>query len=73
MERVKTRAIVARRADYSESNCILTLFAERLGVISASVYGVKSNKKGAARATGAEDAAYEELVEDAAGDRLHEA
>ena len=44
MERVKTRAIVARRADYSESNCILTLFAERLGVISASVYGVKSNK-----------------------------
>ncbi|MCR4692849.1 MAG: DNA repair protein RecO [Firmicutes bacterium] len=44
MERVKTRAIVARRADYSESNCMLTLFAEGLGVISASVYGIKSNK-----------------------------
>ena len=44
MDCIKTRAIVARRADYSESNCILTLFAEGIGVISASVYGIKSNK-----------------------------
>lgn len=44
MDRIKTRAIVARRADYSESNCILTLFSEDYGVISAGVYGVKSNK-----------------------------
>lgn len=44
MDCVKTRAIVARRADYSESNCMLTLYAEGLGVISACVYGVKSKK-----------------------------
>jgi DNA repair protein RecO (recombination protein O) len=44
MERVKARAIVARRADYSESNCMLTLFAEGLGVISACVYAVNSKK-----------------------------
>lgn len=44
MERVKARAIVARRTDYSEANCMLTLFAEGLGVISACVYAVKSKK-----------------------------
>ena len=44
MECVKTRAIVARRANYAESNCILTLFAEDLGMVSASVYGVNSKK-----------------------------
>ena len=44
MEQVKARAIVARRTDYSESNCMLTLFAEGIGVISACVYGIKSKK-----------------------------
>ncbi|MCR4718249.1 MAG: DNA repair protein RecO [Firmicutes bacterium] len=44
MDAVKARAIVARRTDYSESNCMLTLFAEGLGVISACVYGIKSKK-----------------------------
>ena len=44
MDCIKTRAIVARRADYAESNCMLTLFAEGLGVISACCYGVKSKK-----------------------------
>ncbi len=44
MDCIKTRAIVARRADYAEANCMLTLFAEGLGVISAGVYGVKSKK-----------------------------
>lgn len=44
MDSIKTRAIVARRADYKEANCMLTLFAEGLGVISACCYGVKSKK-----------------------------
>ena len=44
MDWVKTRAIVARRTDYSESNCMLTLYADSLGVISACVYGIKSKK-----------------------------
>ena len=44
MDCIKTRAIVARRADYAESNCMLTLFAEGFGIISASVYGIKSKK-----------------------------
>ena len=44
MDSIKTRAIVARRADYAEANCMLTLFAEGLGVISACIYGVKSKK-----------------------------
>lgn len=51
MEWVKAKAIVARRSDYSESNCMLTLFAEGLGVISACVYGIKS-KKSRLRAAG---------------------
>ena len=44
MDCIKTRAIVARRADYAEANCMLTLFAEGMGVISACAYGVKSKK-----------------------------
>ena len=44
MDCIKTRAIVARRANYAESNCMLTLFAEGLGTVSACVYGVNSNK-----------------------------
>ena len=44
MDCIKTRAIVARRANYAESNCMLTLFAEGMGTISACVYGVNSQK-----------------------------
>ena len=44
MESIKTRAVVARRTDYAESNCMLTLFAEELGVISACAYGIKGKK-----------------------------
>lgn len=44
MDCIKTRAIVARRANYAESNCMLTLFAEGYGTVSASVYGVNSKK-----------------------------
>lgn len=44
MESIKTRAIVARRREYGESNCMLTLLSGGLGVISASCYGVKSKK-----------------------------
>ena len=44
MDCIKTRAIVARRANYAESNCMLTLFAEGLGTVSASVYGVSGKK-----------------------------
>lgn len=44
MDCIKTRAIVARRANYAESNCMLTLFAEGLGTVSACVYGVNGKK-----------------------------
>lgn len=44
MDCIKTRAIVARRTDYSESNAMLTLFAEGLGTVSVGAYGIKSNK-----------------------------
>ncbi|MBR4173280.1 MAG: DNA repair protein RecO [Clostridia bacterium] len=44
MDCIKTRAIVARRANYADSNCILTLFAEGMGAVSASVYGVNGKK-----------------------------
>jgi len=35
---------VARRIDYGEANCILTIYTDNLGSISATVYGVKSKK-----------------------------
>ena len=60
MDCIKTRAIVARRADYAEANCMLTLFAEGLGVISACCYGVKS-KKSSLRAA-AQPLCYAEFV-----------
>lgn len=44
MDCIKTRAIVARRANYAESNCMLTLFAEERGTVSACVYGVNGKK-----------------------------
>lgn len=44
MESCKTRGIVVRRADYGESNCMLTILTEKLGIVSACAYGVKSKK-----------------------------
>ena len=44
MESIKVRGIVARRCDYGEANCILTILTENLGCVSATVYGVKSKK-----------------------------
>lgn len=44
MECCKTRGIVTRRADYGESNCMLTVLAENMGVISACAYGVRSKR-----------------------------
>lgn len=44
MESIKTRGIVAKRREYGESNCMLTLLCKDIGVVSASCYGVKSKK-----------------------------
>lgn len=44
MDTIKTRGIIARRADYGESNCMLTLITSDMGVISAAAYGVRSGK-----------------------------
>ncbi|MBO5060178.1 MAG: DNA repair protein RecO [Clostridia bacterium] len=44
METCKTRGIITRRADYGESNCMLTILTENLGVISACAYGVRSRR-----------------------------
>ncbi len=44
MESCKARGIITRRADYGESNCMLTILAEGMGVISACAYGVRSKK-----------------------------
>lgn len=44
MEICKTRGIIARRRDFGESNCMLTVLTDDMGVISASAYGVRSKK-----------------------------
>lgn len=44
MDSVKTRGIVARRADYGESNAMLTVLTKEYGVISVCAYGVRSGK-----------------------------
>ena len=44
MEVITTRGIVARRADYGESNAMLTVISRELGVISVCAYGVRSGK-----------------------------
>jgi len=46
------RAIVIRRSDYGESNCMLSLFTERHGVIPAVIYGVKRGKNNTKAASG---------------------
>ena len=44
MDVIKTRGIVAKRADYGESNSMLTVISADLGVISVCAYGVRSGK-----------------------------
>ncbi|MDD6214986.1 MAG: DNA repair protein RecO [Firmicutes bacterium] len=44
MGNCKTRGIITRRANYGESNCMLTVLSEQFGVISACVYGVRGKK-----------------------------
>lgn len=44
MDSVKTRGIIARRADYGESNAMLTVYTHELGAISVCAYGVRSSK-----------------------------
>lgn len=44
MESCKTRGLIAKRTDYGESNCMLTILAENMGVISACAYGVRSKR-----------------------------
>lgn len=44
MESVKTRGIITKCRDFGESNCMMTVLADGLGVISVSAYGVRSKK-----------------------------
>lgn len=51
MQYAKTRGIIARRADYGESNAMITILTEELGAISAVAYGVRSKKSKTKAAT----------------------
>ena len=57
---VTTRALVLRAVDYRESDKILTLFTQELGVITASARGCR--KKGSAIAAGCQLLAWSEVV-----------
>ena len=57
---ITTRALVLRSVDYRESDKILTLFTQELGVISAAGRGCR--KKGSAIAAGCQLLAWSELV-----------
>ncbi len=46
MESIKTRGLIIRSSDYGETSRIITVFTEDMGIISASVYGAHSKKKG---------------------------
>ncbi len=46
MESIKTRGLIIRSSDYGESARILSIFTEDLGIITATVYGAHSKKKG---------------------------
>lgn len=46
MESIKTRGLIIRASDYGETARILSIFTEDLGIISATVYGAHSKKKG---------------------------
>lgn len=44
MESIKTRGIITKCRDFGESNCMMTVLADGLGVVSVSCYGVRSRK-----------------------------
>ena len=44
MESIKTRGIITKCRDFGESNCMMTVLADGLGVIPVSAYGVRSRK-----------------------------
>lgn len=46
MEIIKTEGLIIRSHNYGENSRIITLFTEDLGIISATVYGAHSKKKG---------------------------
>lgn len=46
MESIKTRGLIIKSSDYGENNRIIKIFTSDLGIISASVYGAHSKKKG---------------------------
>jgi DNA repair protein RecO (recombination protein O) len=58
----KTRAIVLRTIKYGETSLVVTAFTELFGVQTYMVNGVRSNKKGSARATLLQPAAILDLV-----------
>ncbi|MDO4618021.1 MAG: DNA repair protein RecO [Clostridia bacterium] len=46
MESIKTRGLIIRTSDYGENSRMLSIFTEDFGIISATVYGATSKKKG---------------------------
>ncbi len=46
MESIKTKGLIIRSHDYGENSRIITIFTEDMGIISATVYGAHSKKKG---------------------------
>lgn len=46
MESIKTRGLIVKSSDYGESSRMITVFTEDMGLVSASVYGAHSKKKG---------------------------
>lgn len=46
MESIKTRGLIIRSHDYGETSRIITVFTEDMGIITATVYGAHSKKKG---------------------------
>ena len=57
---ITTCALVLRSVDYRDSDNILTLFTQELGIITASARGCR--KKGSAIASGCQLLAWSELV-----------
>ncbi len=46
MVSIKTRGLIIKNLDYGETSRMITVFTEDLGIISATVYGAHSKKKG---------------------------
>ncbi|MBS7298654.1 MAG: DNA repair protein RecO [Eubacteriales bacterium] len=46
MESIKTKGLIIKSSDYGEANCMITVFTENMGIVSAGVYGARSKKRG---------------------------